>query len=69
MNTNQQDAVFNNCSATVRSLLPALIKLEQSANLLQPSPLAGREWFELLRQKLIPQLGEQAFRRTPVSGE
>ena len=68
MNTNQQDAVFNNCSATVRNLLPALIKLEQSANLLQPSPLAGREWFELLRQKLIPQLGEQAFLVVAVVG-
>lgn len=68
MNAPQQDAVFNNCSATIRRLLPALTRLEQAAHLLQPSPLAGREWFELLRQKLIPQLGEQAFLVVAVVG-
>ena len=49
-------------------MLPALIKLERDAALLQPAPLAGREWFELLRQKLIPQLGEQAFLVVAVVG-
>ena len=42
-------------------LLPALMPLERDAAMLQAAPLAEREWFELLRQKLIPQLGEQAF--------
>ena len=68
MNAPHQDSVFNNCAANVRSLLPALIELEQAASLLQPAPLAGREWFELLRQKLIPQLGEQAFLVVAVVG-
>ena len=68
MDDSKQDLLFNNCAATVRALLPALIKLERDAALLQPAPLAGREWFELLRQKLIPQLGEQAFLVVAVVG-
>ena len=68
MDDSKQDLLFNNCAATVRTLLPALIKLEREAALLQPVPLAGREWFELLRQKLIPQLGEQAFLVVAVVG-
>ena len=68
MDDSKQDLLFNNCAATVRTLLPALIKLEREAALLQPAPLAGREWFELLRQKLIPQLGEQAFLVVAVVG-
>ncbi len=68
MDDSKQDLLFNNCAATVRTLLPALIRLEREATLLQPAPLAGREWFELLRQKLIPQLGEQAFLVVAVVG-
>ena len=68
MDDSKQDLLFNNCAATVRTLLSALIKLEREAALLQPAPLAGREWFELLRQKLIPQLGEQAFLVVAVVG-
>ena len=68
MDDSKQDLLFNNCAATVRTLLPALITLEREAALLQPAPLAGREWFELLRQKLIPQLGEQAFLVVAVVG-
>lgn len=64
----QQDTLFNDAVAAVSELLPALIQLEHSASLLQLSPLAGREWFELLRQKLIPQLGEQAFLVVAVVG-
>lgn len=68
MDDSRQDLLFDNCAVTVRTLLPALIKLERDAGLLQPAPLAGREWFELLRQKLIPQLGEQAFLVVAVVG-
>ncbi|MDA1232448.1 MAG: 50S ribosome-binding GTPase, partial [Planctomycetota bacterium] len=68
MDDKKQDVLFNKCAATVRRLLPALTQLELSAALLQPLPLAGREWFELLRQKLIPQLGEQAFLVVAVVG-
>ncbi len=68
MDDSKQDLLFNNCAASVRILLPALVKLERDATLLKPAPLAGREWFELLRQKLIPQLGEQAFLVVAVVG-
>jgi hypothetical protein len=49
-------------------LMPALLQLERRAEIFQPPPLAGREWFELLRQKLVPQLGEQAFLVVAVVG-
>ena len=48
--------------------MPALSELELQATILQSAPLAGREWFELLRQKLVPQLGEQAFLVVAVVG-
>lgn len=64
----QQDNLFNDAADAVRELLPALIQLENSAALLQLAPLGGREWFELLRQKLIPQLGDQAFLVVAVVG-
>jgi len=64
----KQDELFNHCAATVRNLLPALMQLERDAAMLQAAPLAEREWFELLRQKLIPQLGEQAFLVVAVVG-
>ncbi len=52
----------------MRRLVPALNELERQSQILQPQPLAGREWFELLRQKLVPQLGEQAFLVVAVVG-
>jgi len=63
-----QDTVFHNCAAAVKRLLPALVELERQAAILRTTPLAGREWFELLRQKLIPQLGEHAFLVVAVVG-
>jgi hypothetical protein len=63
-----QESVFQSCATTVRQLFGALEELERRATIFQPVPLAGREWFELLRQKLIPQLGEQAFLVVAVVG-
>ena len=63
-----QDTVFHNCAAAVKRLLPALVELERQAAILRTTPLAGREWYELLRQKLIPQLGEHAFLVVAVVG-
>ncbi len=68
MDEAQQNALFSNCAAAVRQLLPALVRLEREAFLLQVAPLVEREWFELLRQKLVPQLGEQAFLVVAVVG-
>ena len=62
------ETVFETCAEVMRRLMPALNDLEQRAGILQPAPLAGREWFELLRQKLVPQLGEQAFLIVAVVG-
>jgi hypothetical protein len=62
------DLVFRNCGAAMQTLLPALGELEKQAAILQLQPLADREWFELLRQKLVPQLGEQAFLVVAVVG-
>ncbi|RLT11252.1 MAG: hypothetical protein DWI22_01875 [Planctomycetota bacterium] len=64
----KRDVLYKHCATTVRSLLAALTQLEREAVLLQPAALAEREWFELLRQKLIPQLGEQAFLVVAVVG-
>jgi len=64
----RQDVLFSKCATAVRRLLPALTQLEREAALLQAAPLAEREWFELLRQKLVPQLGEQAFLVVAVVG-
>ncbi|MDP1798127.1 MAG: GTPase [Planctomycetaceae bacterium] len=46
---------------SVRGLEPALVRLGLP-------PLAGREWFELLERKLLPQLGENAFLVVAVTG-
>ena len=62
------EAIFQTCSSNIRKLMPALSELELQATILQSAPLAGREWFELLRQKLVPQLGEQAFLVVAVVG-
>lgn len=45
----------------VRGLEPALVRLGLP-------PLTGREWFELLERKLLPQLGENAFLVVAVTG-
>lgn len=62
------ESIFKTSASTTRRLLPALEELERRAAILQQKPLAGREWYELLRQKLAPQLGEQAFLVVAVVG-
>lgn len=59
---------FQRCATAVDQLYQALIALEDRAELLQLEPLAGREWFELLRQKLLPQLRDDAFLVVAVVG-
>ncbi len=56
------------CSTAVRRLQEVLLDLQQRADLLQLAPLEGREWYELLRQKLIPQLTDDAFLVVAVVG-
>jgi hypothetical protein len=60
--------LFHNCSAATQRLFRAVTGLECAAKLLQPPPLAGQEWFELLRQKLLPQLTDDSFLVAAVVG-
>ena len=68
LDETNQNTVFHNCAGAVKRLLPALAELERQAAILRTSPLVRREWYELLPQKLIPQLGEQAFLVVAIVG-
>ena len=59
---------FTRCSETVGRLHAAVNVLEQATDLLRLPPLAGREWYELLRQKLLPQLRDDTFLVAAVVG-
>ncbi|MFN0050698.1 MAG: GTPase [Planctomycetales bacterium] len=56
------------CARQARRLYEALRALEQSTAALRLAPLAGREWFELLQRKLLPQLGGEPFIVAAVVG-
>ena len=59
---------FKSCVHTIRQLDRALLALEQNCGLLQLAPLAEREWYQLLQQKLLPQIESQAFLVVAVVG-
>lgn len=59
---------FRQFGDTICQLANALERLESQSTMLQIAPLAGREWFELLRQKLVPQLKDDAFLVVAVVG-
>jgi hypothetical protein len=59
---------FHECAETVRTLYAAVGDLERAAKLLRLPPLEGREWYELLRRKLLPQLDDDAFLVVAVVG-
>src|SRR4029079_14168613 len=46
----------------------SLTRLEQAAATLQLLPLAGREWFDLLQRKLLPQLNDDPYLIVSVFG-
>ncbi|MFN9721248.1 MAG: GTPase [Planctomycetota bacterium] len=62
------DALFRRCSDAVQQLLSALPRLEAAAEMLRVPTIAGREWYEVLRQKLAPQLGDEAYLVAAVVG-
>lgn len=66
-NPNQKSD-FQQAAETVRCLTEQLLRLEQASSLLQPAALADRDWYELLRQKLTPQLGSDAWLVVAVVG-
>ncbi|MBX3439192.1 MAG: 50S ribosome-binding GTPase [Planctomycetaceae bacterium] len=53
---------------TVHRLHESVQALEQAAGPLELPPLTGREWYELLSMKLVPQLCEDAFLIVAVVG-
>ncbi len=59
---------YSACAELVRRLNSAVRKLESQAAVMQSSPLAGREWYELLVRKLLPQLTDDAFLVVAVVG-
>lgn len=59
---------LNRLSQRIRRLAAAVSDLERMAQPLQLAPLAGREWFDLLQRKLLPQLGGDAFLIVAVVG-
>jgi hypothetical protein len=52
----------------VYELRSALRELESAARDVQIPPLAGREWFELIERKLLPQLTDDAYLVVAVVG-
>lgn len=52
----------------VQQLGQALTRLEQAAQSLQLPALDGREWFDLLQRKLLPQLKDDAYLVVAVVG-
>jgi hypothetical protein len=61
-------AALSEFAALVQRLSAALSGLERVATVLQTPPLAGREWYDLLVRKLVPQLGDDAFLIVAVTG-
>lgn len=68
MNEDSTQSHFRDLSAACRELLQSVGTLYEAANILQPPILAGSEWYELLRQKLLPQLGSDAWLVAAVVG-
>ena len=61
-------AQFAECSELVSRLVPALRDLEREAAMLELAPLPGRDWFEVLQRKLVPQLGDDSYLVVAVVG-
>lgn len=55
--TPDPQAAFARVAEAIQRVFDGLGGLQKRAELLQPPPLADHEWYELLRQKLVPQLG------------
>lgn len=59
---------FQQFGETIEQLRSAVERLESACGLLQIDPLPQREWYELLRQKLQPQLRDDSFLVVAVVG-
>lgn len=56
------------CGASVRDIQTAAADLAAAVGLLGLPSLEGREWYRLLREKLVPQLGADAYLIVAVVG-
>jgi hypothetical protein len=68
VNSHDMPITFIQCAQTVQKLHGLLNDLEQQAYALQIDRLESFEWHQLLEQKLLPQLGEDAFLVAAVVG-
>ena len=59
---------FSDCAASVEQLHRSLIELEERSGVLQLEGLRRSEWFQLLEQKLLPQMTDSAFLVAAVVG-
>ncbi len=60
--------LFAQCAELVAKLNRDLQLLELKSGILQTEPLTSREWYDLLRQKLLPQLGSDSWLVVAVVG-
>jgi len=68
MNTSTDNQSSAALARAAEQLLDSVIQLRDAAGVLQPPALESCEWFELLRQKLLPQLGSEAWLVAAVVG-
>jgi hypothetical protein len=63
-----REGALQELGGLVQKLATSLSKLESAAVALQLPDLAGREWFDLLQRKLLPQLQDGAYLIVAVVG-
>ena len=68
MNSGSESIRFHDIAAATRRLYDVVQALQLKAEFLRPVALDGQEWYELLRQKLVPQLGEDPWLVAAVVG-
>lgn len=68
MPTTASSTPFAACAEEVRRLYASAGELERAGNVLAIAPLSGREWFETLSRKLLPQLVDEPFLVAAVVG-
>jgi hypothetical protein len=61
-------ADFQACAKSVQQLSRAVAALDFQCQTTTLPPLVGREWYELLTRKLVPQLSDQSFLVVAVVG-
>ncbi|MEZ6125671.1 MAG: GTPase [Planctomycetaceae bacterium] len=59
---------FQQIADAVRQIFDGLQQLQRKSEFLRPAVLDGQEWYEVLRQKLIPQLGSDPWLVAAVVG-